>query len=56
MRNSPQRVLCGLIAGNVDFILMCLRWSDEGTKTLVSQGNLDIYWGALVPGGNLDVS
>jgi hypothetical protein len=49
MRHSPQRVLCGLVEGNVDFILTCLRWLDEVTKTLVSQGNLDISWGALVP-------
>jgi hypothetical protein len=49
MRHSPQRVLCGLVGGNVDFILTCFRWSDEGTKTLVSQGNLDISCETLVP-------
>jgi hypothetical protein len=44
MRHSPWRVLYGLVGENVDFILTCLRWSDEGTKTLVSRGNLDMSW------------
>jgi hypothetical protein len=26
-----------------------LRVRDEGTKTLVSRGNLDMSWGTLVP-------
>jgi hypothetical protein len=47
MRQSRRRVLSGLVGGNVDFILTCLRLSDEGTKTLVSRGNLDMSWGAL---------
>jgi hypothetical protein len=38
-----------LLGGNVDFILTCLRWSDEGTKTLVSRGNLYMSWGTLAP-------
>jgi hypothetical protein len=29
MRHSPRRVLYGLVGGNVDFILTCLRWSYE---------------------------
>jgi hypothetical protein len=33
---------------NVDFILTCLIWSDEGTKTLVSRGNLDMSGETLV--------
>jgi hypothetical protein len=49
MRHSPRRVLCGLVGGNVDFILTCLRQSGEGTKTLVSGGNLDMSWGTLAP-------
>jgi hypothetical protein len=36
MRHSPQSVLCGLVEGNVYFILMCLIWLDEGTKISVS--------------------
>jgi hypothetical protein len=44
-----------VVERNMDFILMCLRQSDEGTKTLVSQGNLNVSWGILVPSGNLDV-
>jgi hypothetical protein len=49
VRHSPQRVQCGLVGENVDFILACLRWLNEGTKTLVSRGNLDMSWGTLVP-------
>jgi hypothetical protein len=49
MRHSPWRVLCGIVGGNVDFILTCLKRSNEGTKTLVSQGNLDMSWGTLAP-------
>jgi hypothetical protein len=49
MRDFPQRVLCGLVGGNVDFILTCLRWLDEGKKALASQGNLNMSWGTLVP-------
>jgi hypothetical protein len=56
MRHSPWRVLYGLVGWNVDFILTCLIWSDEGTKTLVSRGNLDMSCETLVPRGNLDMS
>jgi hypothetical protein len=49
MRHSPRRFLCILVGGNVDFILTCLRQSDEGTKTLASRGNLDMSWGTLAP-------
>jgi hypothetical protein len=49
MRHSPRRVMCGLVEGNVDFILTCIRRSDEGTKTLVSRGNLNMSWGTLAP-------
>jgi hypothetical protein len=37
------------VGGNVDFILTCLRWLDEGTKTSVSRGNLDMSCETLVP-------
>jgi hypothetical protein len=37
------------VHGVVSSIHGSLRWSDEGTKTLVSRGNLDMSWGTLVP-------
>jgi hypothetical protein len=48
MRNSPRRVLYGLVRENVDFILTFLKWLDEETNTLVLQGNLGMSWGTLV--------